>query len=217
MAMPGARRRRDVPGVRIRFTTVACPLGRLLIAATARGVCTVRLGDDDVVLGRGLAREFPQAELARDDAGLRRWAATLLRYLNGGRPRLDLPLDIRGTAFQWRVWRALRRIGYGTTRTYGQLARALGEPGAARAVARACAANPVALVIPCHRVVRGDGGPGGYRWGARRKRWLLAREAAASDGRRPPRPAGVRRRGRPQPSARTPALGRAQDFPPRPR
>lgn len=176
---PGAYRR-GAPGVRIRCTTVASPLGRLLIAATARGVCAVRLGGEDAALVRGLAREFPQAELVRDDAGLRRWAGALLQYLHGRQPHVALPLDIRGTAFQWRVWRALQRIGYGQTRTYGQIARALGDPQAARAVARACAANPVALVIPCHRVVRGDGRPGGYRWGARRKRWLLAREAAGA-------------------------------------
>jgi len=170
--------RRGASGVRIGFTTLRVPLGRLLIAATARGVCAVRLGDDAAALARGLAREFPHAALVRDDRGLRRWARAVLAHLTGRRPRVALPLDVRGTAFQRRVWRALRRIGYGQTRTYGQIAQALGDPGAARAVARACATNPVALVIPCHRVVRGDGGLGGYRWGVRRKRWLLAREAA---------------------------------------
>ncbi|MDR7481289.1 MAG: bifunctional DNA-binding transcriptional regulator/O6-methylguanine-DNA methyltransferase Ada [Armatimonadota bacterium] len=192
---PGAYRR-GAPGMRIRCTTVASPLGRLLIAATDRGLCAVRVGDDDAALMRGVAREFPQAQIVRDDAGLRRWAGALLQYLRGWQPHVDLPLDIRGTAFQWRVWRALQRIGYGQTRTYGQIARALGDPQAARAVARACAANPVALVIPCHRVVRGDGGLGGYRWGVRRKRWLLAREAAGGGrGRRRARRTFPRGRG----------------------
>ncbi len=175
--------RRSAPDVRIRFTTLRGPLGRLLIAATDRGVCAVRMGDNDAALIRGLAREHPHAALVRDDRGLRRWAGAVLTYLRGRRPHLALPLDVRGTAFQRRVWRALQRIGYGKTRTYGQIARALGSPWAARAVARACATNPVALVIPCHRVVRGDGQPGGYRWGARRKRWLLAREAMGRRGR----------------------------------
>ena len=156
------------------------PLGRLLVGATARGVCAVRLGRSDVVLEAELAREHPDAELHRDGAPLAPWVNALLRHLAGDEARLDLPLDVQATEFQQCVWRALRAIPYGETRSYGAVAEAIGHPGAARAVARACAANPVALVIPCHRVVRGDGNPGGYRWGLTRKRLLLEQERSAA-------------------------------------
>ena len=156
------------------------PLGRLLVAATPRGVCAVRLGRSDAVLEAELAREHPDAELRRDGAPLAPWVNTLLRHLAGRAARLDLPLDVEATAFQRRVWQALRAIPYGATRSYGAVAEAIGHPGAARAVARACAANPVALVIPCHRVVREDGDPGGYRWGVTRKRLLLEQERSAA-------------------------------------
>jgi O-6-methylguanine DNA methyltransferase len=156
------------------------PLGRLLVGATARGVSAVRLGESDAALVAELAREHPEAELRRDAAPLAPWVNTLLRHLAGREARLDLPLDVEATAFQQRVWQALRAIPYGETRSYGAVAEAIGQPGAARAVARACAANPVALVIPCHRVVRGDGDPGGYRWGVARKRLLLEQERSAA-------------------------------------
>lgn len=168
---PGAYRA-GAEGVEIRWTAAASPLGRLQVAATARGLCSVSLG------GRvaDLAREFPKARLRRDDGRLRAALAALLRHLDGRQPRLDLPTDVRATAFQARVWEALRGIPYGRTRTYAQVARALGRPRSARAVARAVASNPLALVVPCHRVVRADGAAGGYRWGVARKADLLRRE-----------------------------------------
>jgi AraC family transcriptional regulator of adaptative response/methylated-DNA-[protein]-cysteine methyltransferase len=160
----------------IRYTLAGCPLGRLLLAGTDRGVCAVYLGDADTVLESELKREFPAATLARDDETLSGWSGRIREHLQGGLPHLDLPLDVQATAFQWRVWQQLRSIPRGQTRTYRQIAEALGQPTAARAVARACASNPVSLVIPCHRVVRGDGGLGGYRWGIERKQSLLEKE-----------------------------------------
>jgi AraC family transcriptional regulator, regulatory protein of adaptative response / methylated-DNA-[protein]-cysteine methyltransferase len=167
---------RGAPAVAIRYALADCPLGRLLLAATDTGVCAVYLGDDDAALTAELRREYPAAEVAPDDGTLRPWLADLLDHLRGQQPRLELPLDVRATAFQWRVWQELRAIPYGTTRTYQEVARRIGHPTAARAVARACATNPVSVVIPCHRVVRGDGALGGYRWGLKRKRALLDRE-----------------------------------------
>ena len=162
--------------VDIRYTTADCPLGRLLLAATERGVCALYLGGDDAPLEAALAGEFPAARIGRADEGLGPWLGPLLEHLRGEQPHLDLPLDVRATAFQWRVWQELRAIPYGSTRTYKEVAERLGHPKAARAVARACATNPVSVVIPCHRVVRGDGDLGGYRWGLERKRALLDRE-----------------------------------------
>ncbi|MGE5571109.1 MAG: bifunctional DNA-binding transcriptional regulator/O6-methylguanine-DNA methyltransferase Ada [Rhodospirillales bacterium] len=167
-------------GMRIAFAIADCPLGRLLVAATQRGVCAVALADSDEELEAALAGEFPEAELRRDDEQVGSWTRAVVEHLEGARPALDLPLDIRATAFQRRVWEELRRIPRGETRTYQEVARAIGRPTAARAVARACATNPVALAIPCHRVVRGDGGEGGYRWGVARKRALLKSEAECS-------------------------------------
>jgi AraC family transcriptional regulator of adaptative response/methylated-DNA-[protein]-cysteine methyltransferase len=161
----------------IRYTLADCPLGRLLLAGTAQGVCAVYLGDADGPLERALAAEFPQARRERDEDGLRAWAGQVVDHLRGQRPHLDLPLDVQATAFQWRVWQELRKIPAGSTRTYKEVAEALGQPSAARAVARACATNPVSVVVPCHRVVRGDGGLGGYRWGLKRKQALLDRES----------------------------------------
>ena len=166
------------PDRAIGYTIVDAPLtiGRLLVGATARGVCAVRLGESDAALVGELEREHPGIELRRDGAPLEPWVNTLVRHLAGDEARLDLPLDVQATAFQQNVWQVLRTIPYGETRSYGTVAEAIGHPGAARAVAQACAANPVALVIPCHRVVRGDGEPGGYRWGIARKRLLLEQE-----------------------------------------
>ena len=169
-------------GLRINYAIVHCPapLGRLLVAATDRGVCRISLGDTTPELEAGLRSEFPAAEIRRDDEELGRWAAAILRHLDGREPHLDLPLDVRATAFQRRVWEALRKIPYGSTRSYAQVARAIGKPRAVRAVARACATNPAAVVIPCHRIVREDGTLSGYRWGIERKQALLDAEARES-------------------------------------
>jgi len=165
----------------IAWTICDTSLGRLLVAATARGVCHVRFGDAEADLETALAAEFPYAVLRRDPGALTPWSDALVAWVDGRGGSPDVPLDVRGSAFQRRVWQALRAIPRGATRSYGELATSLGQPGAARAVARACAANPVALAIPCHRVVPRNGEPGGYRWGAWRKRALLARESALGD------------------------------------
>ncbi|MGN6393516.1 MAG: bifunctional DNA-binding transcriptional regulator/O6-methylguanine-DNA methyltransferase Ada [Gemmatimonadales bacterium] len=165
-------------GVTIRFTTVSSPLGLVLVAGTERGVSAVRLGDDAAALEAALHEEFPAATLERSDGELRDWAGAVVAMTAGGDGR-RVPLDADGTAFQWRVWETLQRIPRGETRTYAQIANDLGQPTAARAVAGACANNPVAVVIPCHRVVRGDGRLGGYRWGMERKRELLEAEKRA--------------------------------------
>lgn len=168
-------------GARIAFATAASPLGRLLVAATERGVCAVSLGDSDAVLEATLRVDFPAAAIARDDGALAGRLAAVLGHLGGRLPRLDLPLDVRATAFQWKVWRALTAIPPGETLSYGAIAARLGQPSAARAVGRACATNPVALIVPCHRAVGGDGRLTGYRWGVERKRRLLALEKAGRD------------------------------------
>lgn len=168
--------RRGGVGMSIRYTIVASPLGRLLIGATPKGVCAVAMGASSAELERALAREYPAATIAADDHALARWTKAILAHLAGRQPRLDLPLDVQATAFQWQVWDALRSIPYGETRTYGEIAKAIGRPRAVRAVARACATNPVALAIPCHRVVASSGAPSGYRWGVGRKKTLLASE-----------------------------------------
>jgi AraC family transcriptional regulator of adaptative response/methylated-DNA-[protein]-cysteine methyltransferase len=176
LAMPPAAYGRGATGISLRYAIVGSPLGRLMVAATDRGVCAVSMGSSDQELERALSREYPKATLRRDSGGLAGWTKAILGHLAGRQPRLDLPLDVRATAFQWQVWTALAAIPYGQTRSYAQVAASIGRPSAARAVARACAANPVALAIPCHRVVPSAGGPGGYRWGAARKTALLAAE-----------------------------------------
>jgi len=181
LGMTPARYRRGGSGVAIRFTIVTSPVGRLLMAATDRGICRIGMGESDPYLERDLRQEFPAAEIRRDDAGLHGWSKILLEQLRQGLPQPSLPLDVQATAFQERVWEALRRVPAGGTRSYREVARAIGRPQAARAVARACATNPVALLIPCHRVVQSDGGLGGYRWGVDRKKSLLAREKALAD------------------------------------
>ena len=168
--------RRGGAGMSIQYAIVDSPLGRLLVASTSRGVCAVAMGSSDAELARALAREYPAATIAIDTGALSKWTTAILAHLAGREPRLDLPLDVRATAFQWQVWQALAAIPYGETRTYRDLAAAIGRPRAVRAVARACAANPAALAIPCHRVVSADGSTGGYRWGAARKKALLRRE-----------------------------------------
>src|SRR5206468_7622045 len=146
-----------------------------------RGVCAVSMGDSDEKLVKALTHEHPAASIAEDAGSLARWTREIVAHLEGREPRLDLPIDVRATAFQWQVWQALAAIPYGETRTYGDIAATIGQPRAVRAVARACATNPVALAIPCHRVVPAAGGTGGYRWGADRKKALLGREGL--DGR----------------------------------
>ena len=163
-------------GVEISYTIAASPLGQLLVAVTERGVCAVRMADTDAELEKDLRAEFPAATILRDDSALREPVRKVLNHLANKEPQLDLPLDIRATAFQRQVWEKLRAIPYGQTVSYGDVAKALGKPGAVRAVGRACATNPVALVIPCHRVVREDQSLGGYRWGLKRKQELLAHE-----------------------------------------
>lgn len=176
LGMTPAAYRKGGAGMHIRYTISECPLGYLLVGATERGLCAVSLGDSPAAVEQWLQTDYPQAELEQADAGLATAVDQLLRHLAGELPHLDLPLDVQATAFQLRVWEALRQIPYGQTRSYAQVAQALGEPTAARAVARACATNRVALVIPCHRVVRGDGDLSGYRWGVDRKAALLATE-----------------------------------------
>ena len=182
LGMTPATYRKGAPGIDIDFTIAKSPLGRLLLAATARGVCRVMIGEVDAELERGLRDEYPQAVIRRDDRLLSAQVRVLLDHLRGGSPHAALPVDVRATAFQWRVWRELQAIPYGETRTYRDVAAAIGRPSAARAVARACATNPVALLIPCHRVVRTDGSMGGYRWGISRKEKLIAQERQARKG-----------------------------------
>jgi AraC family transcriptional regulator of adaptative response/methylated-DNA-[protein]-cysteine methyltransferase len=171
--------RRGARGLHVGYALVDTSLGRLLVAATDRGVSMVALGDDDRQLVASLQEEFPAARLDRDDARLHAWVSQVLARIEDPSARVELPLDLRATTFQRRVWEELRAIPSGETRSYSEVARALGRPRAARAVARACATNPAAIVIPCHRVVGSDGRTGGYRWGRERKRVLLAREAAS--------------------------------------
>jgi AraC family transcriptional regulator of adaptative response/methylated-DNA-[protein]-cysteine methyltransferase len=172
---PGAYRKGGKT-VAIRYTIADSPLGRLLLAATERGVCAVSLGDADRPLKDFLIGEYPDAEIERDDGVLNRYVAELLSRLAGHEPHFNLPLDVQATAFQWRVWQELQKIPRGTTRSYREIARRIKRPRAVRAVANACATNPVAVIVPCHRVVRSDGGLGGYRWGIERKEKLLEEE-----------------------------------------
>jgi len=177
LGMTPAAYKRGGAGLEVRFTVVPSPLGRLLVAGTARGICQVKLGDAAGPLEAELRAEYADADLRRDDGPLARWASAIVRHLEGKEPHIDLPTDVRATAFQRRVWDALKKIPRGETRSYSQLARALGNPKATRAVARACATNPVAIVVPCHRVVRENGALGGYRWGIERKERLLDAES----------------------------------------
>jgi len=176
LGMTPAAYARGGKGEDVRYTIADSQLGRILVAATSRGVCAVKLGSDDAALERELRKEFPSAAIAQGDAEFSGWVDGIVKSVAAGASDPRLPLDVRATAFQRRVWRELQRIPRGATRSYQEVARRIGHPTAARAVARACATNPVAIVIPCHRVVRGDGGLGGYHWGLDRKRALLAAE-----------------------------------------
>jgi AraC family transcriptional regulator, regulatory protein of adaptative response / methylated-DNA-[protein]-cysteine methyltransferase len=163
-------------GVTLRYTTVSTAVGRMLVAVTERGIVAVNLGDADAALITSLHNEYPNAELRRDRKGLEKHVYGLLKCFNGSSDMDLLPLDVKATGFQRKVWQALQQIPPGQTRSYQEIARAIGQPAAARAVARACASNPVAVAIPCHRVVRGDGHLAGYRWGLQRKKRFLALE-----------------------------------------
>lgn len=191
LGMTPGEYRRGGAGVRVGYEIVDSPLGRLLVGVTERGVCSVALGDDDAELERLLRHDFPKAEIGRGAPAHRDWISAVVAELAGRTPRMQVPIDVQGTTFQWQVWHALQRIPRGRTMTYGEVAAALGRPKATRAVARACASNRVAVIIPCHRVVSQDGSPGGYRWGVPRKEQLLARERTA--GAAPASPARPRR------------------------
>lgn len=177
LGMTPTRYRAGGAGTQIRFAVGRCFLGEILVAASARGICAILLGDDADALVRDLQDRFPRAELLGGDAQFERMVAQVVGFVEKPRAGFDLPLDVQGTAFQQRVWQALRRIPPGKTASYAEVARRIGVPQAVRAVAGACAANTLAVAIPCHRVVRSDGGLSGYRWGIARKRALLEREA----------------------------------------
>lgn len=178
MGMSPAAIRKGGAGERMQFAVVSCALGRLLVAYTEHGVCAVALGDDDAGMERQLRRDFPNARILPAGSAIHEWISVIVDAVDGSLSAAAVPLDVRGTAFQARVWKELQRIPRGTTLTYSEVAARIGQPRAARAVARACATNPVALLVPCHRVVREDGTLGGYRWGLERKRELLRREGA---------------------------------------
>ncbi|HLW36829.1 MAG TPA: bifunctional DNA-binding transcriptional regulator/O6-methylguanine-DNA methyltransferase Ada [Candidatus Eremiobacteraceae bacterium] len=176
LGMTPGRYRRAGTGSRLHYTTVDTMLGRMLVACTPRGVSEVRFGESDAALEKALRQDYHRAEIARDDAALQAVVKKIVAHLDSGASLDGIALDVRATAFQHRVWKALRAIPYGQTRTYGEIAAVIREPKAARAVGRACGSNPVAVIVPCHRVVCQDPNGGGYRWGMRRKRRLLAQE-----------------------------------------
>jgi AraC family transcriptional regulator of adaptative response/methylated-DNA-[protein]-cysteine methyltransferase len=179
LGMTPSRYRKQGSGVTIRYAIAETPIGRLLLAATSRGICSIQFGNSDTALEGTLRKEYPQAEIVRADKQLNGWVRTIRERIRGDGTG-SLPLDIRATAFQRLVWEELRAIPSGSTRSYGDIAKRIGQPRASRAVARACATNPVAVAIPCHRVVREDGALGGYRWGVQRKLKLLALEKKRS-------------------------------------
>src|SRR4051794_13945737 len=176
LGMTPDKYRRGAIAATIRYVCAESPLGRMLIAATEKGICCIQFGKSDGELLEGLKREFPFAVRKQDEGGLRSWMSALLKHMQGKNLDAALPLDIRATAFQRQVWTYLQSIPFGETKSYSEVAKAIGQPRACRAVARACASNPVAVEIPCHRVVREDGTMGGYRWGLARKKALLQME-----------------------------------------
>jgi AraC family transcriptional regulator, regulatory protein of adaptative response / methylated-DNA-[protein]-cysteine methyltransferase len=182
LGMTPAQYRAAGAGIAISYVAIETPVGLMMIGATDRGVCFVQFGENEAALLDELQREYGAARIERmrepGDARLLRWAEAIAEHLEGHRPHADLPLDIRASAFQMRVWNCISSIPYASVASYGEIAAAIGSPGAARAVAQACAANVAAIVIPCHRVIRGDGDLGGYRWGLARKRALIDRERA---------------------------------------
>lgn len=186
LGMTPATYRKGGEGAVISYAIASSPYGRLLVASTQRGICAVYLGDNDAFLEKELGNDFPAAAIARDDAALKARVASVLQRLDGRKPTQinakDLPLDLRATTFQWRVWQALTEIPAGQTRSYGEIAARIGKPKAARAVGRACATNPVSIIVPCHRAVGSGGALTGYRWGVARKKKLLAEEAGRKAG-----------------------------------
>ncbi|GLQ50276.1 methylated-DNA--[protein]-cysteine S-methyltransferase [Dyella flava] len=193
LGMTPASYRAGGAGASIRYTTITTPLGQLLVAATAKGICAVTIGASDEELEQHLADEFPKASRERVDNGREEWLDAVIARIASDlgwsdREAPDMPpLDVAATAFQWRVWDALTRIPAGTTKSYGELAAELGKPGAARAIGQACGSNRLALLVPCHRIVREDGALGGWRWGVERKRVLLAQEEQQHKANKPPR------------------------------
>jgi len=176
LGMSPSRYRQGGGGMSIRYAMGESTLGLVLVAATDAGVCAIALGDEQEALRGELRERFPKAELIEGDTQFGHWLNQVLRFVDAPAANLDLPLDVQGTVFQHRVWQALREVPPGCTVSYSELARRVGAERAVRAVAHACASNPVAIAIPCHRAVRNDGGLAGYRWGIARKRDLLARE-----------------------------------------
>jgi AraC family transcriptional regulator of adaptative response/methylated-DNA-[protein]-cysteine methyltransferase len=184
LGMTPATYRRGGAGARIDYVIAKTSLGTLLVAATDRGVCAVTLGDDATSLETALEVEYPAATRTRvttPSSSLGVWVAEVVAAVDGNRGRPDVPLDVEASAFRWKVWRELQKIPFGETRSYNEIAKAIGSPKAARAVASACANNPVSVIVPCHRVIRTDGGPGGYRWGVERKKRLLEKEHAVRE------------------------------------
>lgn len=178
LGMTPAEYKKGGQGMKINFTITDCELGRIMVARTIKGLCNVAFADDDRQLEENLKKEFPQAEMVKDANVLKDFVEEILKHLSGQKKRLDLPLDIQATAFQMQVWELLRKIPYGETVTYSQIAEQLGDKKKVRAVARACASNKIAVVIPCHRVIASDGKLSGYRWGVERKSKLLKAEGA---------------------------------------
>jgi len=178
LGMTPATYQKGGKGMKLGYTIADAKLGKVLVAATDRGVSAVYLGDSEAKLLAELREEYPKAEIGTTRGGLEKWVKEIVSRTEGNPPRQELPLDLLATAFQRRVWQELQRIPLGKTRTYAQVARALGKPSASRAVARACATNPVSVVVPCHRVIRRDGNLAGYRWGIERKQQLLRTEKA---------------------------------------
>jgi AraC family transcriptional regulator of adaptative response/methylated-DNA-[protein]-cysteine methyltransferase len=179
LGMEPAKYRRGAIATPIRYSFTASPIGRMLIAATDKGICSIQFADSEEELEQGLKQEFPFALRRRDDDGMAKLAGQVVQRISGGESSTSLPLDIQATAFQRRVWSYLQSIAFGKTRSYTEVAKAIRQPSAVRAVARACATNPVAIAIPCHRVLRSNGDLGGYRWGLERKKALLEIEASS--------------------------------------
>jgi AraC family transcriptional regulator, regulatory protein of adaptative response / methylated-DNA-[protein]-cysteine methyltransferase len=182
LGMTPAAYRKGGMGMKITYTIAKSPLGKVLVGATEKGVSAVYLGDDNAKMVAALREEYPRAELAAANETYGRWVQEIVGRIEGRQPRVEVPLDLQATAFQRRVWQELQKIPRGATRTYSQVAKAVGSPRAVRAVARACARNPVSIVVPCHRVIREDGKLAGYRWGVGRKEELLAQERRGAGG-----------------------------------
>jgi AraC family transcriptional regulator of adaptative response/methylated-DNA-[protein]-cysteine methyltransferase len=178
LGMTPAEYKKGAPGMHIEYSITKTTLGHVLVGATERGISAIYLGENDKQLVAELRAEYPKADVSQNSEGNAAWLKEIIKRIEGEAPSVELPLDVQATAFQRRVWQELQKIPLGTTRTYTQVARALGNPNSVRAVARACATNPVSIVVPCHRVIRTDGQLAGYRWGLKRKQELLEREGS---------------------------------------